>query len=143
MPLLIGLVLALIVGGFGTALRLDRDRAFYPTITIVIASYYILFAVQAGGGASLVGELGEFALFLLAAAAGFRGSLWLVVGALIAHGLIDSIHGRLITNSGVPEWWPRFCMGYDLMAGAYLAVRLRSGAIPVRPNASAARRLVG
>jgi len=25
---------------------LDRDRAFYPVVTIVIATYYVLFAVM-------------------------------------------------------------------------------------------------
>ena len=46
MALLIGALLALAVGISATSLGLDRDRAFYPTVTIVIASYYALFAVM-------------------------------------------------------------------------------------------------
>lgn len=46
MPLIIGVSLALAVGVLYTIFRLDRDRAFYPTVMIVIASYYALFAVM-------------------------------------------------------------------------------------------------
>ena len=40
MAYLVGVVLAAVVCGFATIAGLDRDRAFYPTVTIVIASYY-------------------------------------------------------------------------------------------------------
>ncbi len=46
MALVIGALLAFAVGLFATGLGLDRDRAFYPVVTIVIASYYALFAVM-------------------------------------------------------------------------------------------------
>jgi hypothetical protein len=45
---LIGLVLAGVVCAFGLLAGFDRDRVFYPTMLIVIATYYILFAVMAG-----------------------------------------------------------------------------------------------
>src|SRR5207249_12220850 len=48
MPYVIGAGLALSVGMLATFVGLDRDRAFYPTLTIVIASYYVLFAVIGG-----------------------------------------------------------------------------------------------
>jgi hypothetical protein len=35
-PLVIGVILALSVGVFATGIGLDRDRAFYPVVTIVI-----------------------------------------------------------------------------------------------------------
>ena len=47
MALLVGALLALAVGLFATVSRLDRDRAFYPTVAIVIASLYCLFAAWA------------------------------------------------------------------------------------------------
>ncbi len=40
MEYLIGLILAVVVAGLATVVGFDRDRAFYPTILIVIASYY-------------------------------------------------------------------------------------------------------
>jgi hypothetical protein len=45
--LIVGSFLALGVELLATAVGFDRDRAFYPTMTIVIASYSALFAVMA------------------------------------------------------------------------------------------------
>jgi len=41
MAFVIGIVMALAVASYATALQLDRDRAFYPTVMIVIAFYYV------------------------------------------------------------------------------------------------------
>ena len=120
MALLIGVLLALAVGIFATSVGLDRDRAFYPTVTIVIAYLYCLFAVMGGSGQALVIELAVGTVFVVVAVAGFRSSLWLVVAALAGHGVFDFFHGRLFENPGVPAWWPQFCLAYDVVAAAYL-----------------------
>lgn len=128
MPYLAGIVLALTVSGFATLIGLDRDRAFYPTLLLVIASYYVLFAVTGGSGHALVVETLVMTGFLLAAVVGFKKSLWLVVAALAAHGVFDAFHGRVVANPGVPVWWPAFCLTYDITAAAFLAWLLqRSG----------------
>jgi len=124
--LAIGACLALVVGVFATAVRLDRDRAFYPTVMIVIASLYALFAVMGASTHALVLESLAGAGFVLAAVSGFRSSLWVVVAALAAHGIFDLVHGAAISNPGVPGWWPEFCLAYDVTAAAYLAWLLRS-----------------
>ena len=124
MTYVIGSVMALVAGAFATALRLDRDRAFYPTVMIVIAFYYVLFAVMGGSSRALVLESLVAGIFVLAASLGFRTSLWVVVAALAAHGLQDFVHARLIVNPGVPAWWPAWCGAYDVAAAAYLAWRL-------------------
>ena len=121
MEFLVGAILALSVGLSATFLGLDRDRAFYPTVMIFIASYYALFAVMGGSAHALAIESIVIVAFLGASIAGFRRSLWLVVAALAAHGLFDFIHGHLIVNPGVPAWWPSFCLAYDVVAAAYLA----------------------
>ena len=46
MEYLIGVVLAAVVCAFAMLTGFDRDRVFYPTLLIVIATYYILFAVM-------------------------------------------------------------------------------------------------
>ncbi|MES3022110.1 MAG: hypothetical protein V4857_11065 [Pseudomonadota bacterium] len=122
--LIIGIVLALAVGLACSAARFDRERVFYPTLMIVIASYYGLFAAIGGAPRTLLAESPAIVLFAGAALAGFRFSLWIVVAALAAHGLYDLVHGALISNPGVPPWWPAFCCGYDLVAAAYLAALL-------------------
>ncbi len=127
MALIIGVGLALVIGAFATALRLDRDRAFYPTVMIVIAFLYVLFAVIGGSTRALVVESLVGAGFILAAALGFKSSLWIVAAALAAHGIFDLVHGHVISNPGVPLWWPAFCGAYDITAAAYLAWLLKSG----------------
>lgn len=124
-PLLIGVVLALSIGGFATLFRLDRDRAFYPTVMMVIAAYYLLFAIMGGSREALLHESVVAAAFVIASIIGYKKSLWLVVGALAAHGVFDIIHSRFIANPGVPAWWPPFCSAYDIVAAAYLASLLR------------------
>lgn len=121
MAYLVGAILALAVGLFGTFVGLDRDRAFYPVVTIVIASYYALFAVIGGSAHALAIESVAILAFVITSVAGFRTSLWIVVAALAAHGLFDFIHDHLIVNPGVPEWWPPFCLAFDVVAAAYLA----------------------
>ena len=129
MALLVGALLAIGVGLLARASGLDRDRAFYPTVAIVIASYYSLFAVMAGSNRALLLESLVAGAFVAAAVAGFRSSLWVVVIALGAHGVFDLAHGALISNPGLPGWWPAFCLTYDVTAAAYLAWLLRSGRI--------------
>lgn len=133
MALLIGVVLAFAVGVFGTTVGLDRDRAFYPTVTVVVASYCCLFAVMGAPSSVLWLETVLAAAFVAAAAVGFRTSLWIVAIALAAHGLLDVVHGRLISNPGVPSWWPDFCMSFDVAAAAYLAWCLGSKRVRVTP----------
>ena len=118
---LVGASLALGVGVFATLVGLDRDRAFYPTVLIVIASIYELFAVMGGSGSALRAETLGFVCFACVAVVGFRTKLWLVALGLAAHGLFDFLRGDLIFNPGVPAWWPMFCLAYDLVAAAYLA----------------------
>lgn len=126
MAFVIGIVLALTVSAYATTLQLDRDRAFYPTLLIVIAAYYVLFAVMGGSGRAIVVELIVMGVFVVAASLGFRRSLWLVVAGLAAHGVQDFFHMRLVANPGVPAWWPAFCGTYDVVAAGYLAWRLPS-----------------
>lgn len=127
MALLIGACLAIAVGLLGRGAGLDRDRGFYPTVTIVVASYYALFAVMGASTHALVLESMAGAVFLALAVSGLRSSLWIVVAALAAHGLFDLVHGRLIANPGVPAFWPPFCLTFDVTAAAFLAWLLKSG----------------
>lgn len=116
-----GIVLALLVALMAARAGLDRDRAFYPTVLIVVASYYDLFAIVAGSLPALGLETLSLAAFVGLALVGFRRNLWIVVVALFAHGGLDLVHGRLIANPGVPAWWPMFCLTYDWTAALGLA----------------------
>lgn len=129
MALLIGVLLAISVGLFATGVGLDRDRAFYPVVTIVVASYYALFAIMGGSTQALLLESLVGAVFLIAAVFGFRRSLWVAAAALAAHGLFDFFHASVISNPGVPGWWPEFCGAYDVTAAVFLACLLKIGRV--------------
>ena len=129
MAVVVGVLLALSVGLMATSVGLDRDRALYPAVTMVVASYYALFAVMGASTQTLVLETLVAAVFVALSLVGFRSSLWTVALALAMHGVFDVVHGRIIANPGVPAWWPSWCLAYDVTAAAYLAWRLKSGRI--------------
>jgi len=120
MAYVIGIVVALAVVAYATTLGFDRDRAFYPTVLIVTASYYVLFATMVGSSGPIVVESLIAGVFVVAAALGFRGSLWLITAGFAAHGVLDFFHARLVANPGVPIWWPAFCLAFDVAAAGYL-----------------------
>lgn len=127
MPLLIGALLAAAAAVFAALSGFDRSRAVYPLSLIVIATYYPLFAILGGAGEALPAELVLVTAFTLVAVWGFRRNLWLVVLALAAHGVMDAVHPHLVSNPGVPSWWPQFCLAYDLVAAGGLAVLIWRG----------------
>ena|SRR5687767_5604752 len=130
----VGVGLALAVCLFLTLAGFDRDRATYPLVTVVVASFYILFAVMGGSGRALGAESAVAVLFVVAAVVGFKLNLWVVATALFVHGVFDAFHAHLIANPGVPSWWPRFCLAYDVAAAAYLAVLLSRSRVTARPR---------
>jgi hypothetical protein len=129
MPYVVGIVLSLSVALFARRVGFDRDRAFYPTVLIVIASYYVLFAAMSESVQTVLLESVVMTGFLIAAVVGFKSSAWIVVGGLAGHGVFDALHDNVLDNSGVPIWWPAFCLAYDLGAAAGLAwvIRRRPG----------------
>jgi hypothetical protein len=124
MEYLIGFVLAAAVCAFALFTGFDRDRVFYPTMVIVVAHYYVLFAVMGTSPHALAAESVAAGLFVVLAVVGFKKNLWLVAAALAGHGVFDFFHHFFIENSGVPVWWPGFCMAFDVFAGGWFAVQL-------------------
>lgn len=120
-PFAVGIVLAAGVAVFARSVGLDRDRAFYPTVVIVVALYYVLFAAMDGSAQTLLVESLVMTGFATAAVVGFKSNTWIVVAALAGHGVFDAVHGRIVHNAGVPAWWPAFCCAYDVAAAAGLA----------------------
>lgn len=137
MSAVVGASIAVLVGLLATFTGLDRGRAFYAAVTIVVAHYYVLFAVVGGADAALLTECAIMSAFVVAAVVGFRRTPWLLVAALAGHGVLDLAHPHLVDNAGVPAWWPDFCLAYDVVAAAYLAGTV---AAPVLSAAWARRR---
>jgi hypothetical protein len=132
MPFIVGILLALTVAVIMRRVGFDRDRAFYPTVLIVVASYYVLFAAMSGSRSVVLAEAIVMIGFSAVAVLGFKSSQWIVVMGLVGHGVLDALHGKLITNPGVPAWWPAFCLAYDVAAATGLAWFLKVPMTPVR-----------
>lgn len=130
-PLIAGLFASATAALFARATGLDQGRNFYPVVMIVIAFYYVLFAIM-GGGAALFLELAGALVFTAWAVVGFRTSLWFVVAALASHGIFDAFHAALIRNVGVPPWWRDWCLAYDVGAAACLAALILGGKVSAR-----------
>lgn len=122
MEYLIGLVFSLAVAGAATVIGFDRDRSFYPTVLIIIAMVYVLFAAMDPSGQSLLVESLVSGAFFLLAVIGFKTDLWLV--AAVGHGAFDLVHHILVNNRAVPHWWPGFCMAVDVVLGVFSGVLL-------------------
>jgi hypothetical protein len=125
MEYLIGLAVAVVVCVSAKVAGFDRDRVFYPAVTVVVAHYYILFAAMASSTRALLWESLIAAVFVALAVAGFKKNLWLVVAALAGHGVFDFVHHLFVQNPGVPVWWPGFCLSFDVLAGGFLALLLK------------------
>ena len=125
-PVVIGLLLAVGIAALARFTRFDEDRSFYSTILIIIASYYVLFAVLGGSRQALGWELVIGVVFSAVAIIGAFLLPALVGIGIIAHGLFDLVHDVLITNSGVPTWWPSFCGSIDVLLGLWVLLSTRS-----------------
>jgi len=96
----------------------------YAIGLLTLPTLYASFALGAGEQAVAVKEMIYGIPFVVAglvfAIVSVRHSA-VVVGALwILHGLYDLTHSQLITNTGVPGWYPVWCFSVDVVIGAYL-----------------------
>ena len=127
MEYLIGVVLGLTVAGSAAVIGLDRGRVFYPTVLMVTATYYVLFAVMGASGRVLAIEIAVATGFLFLAILGFKKNLWLVVAAFVGHGVFDLVHRFVVENPGVPYWWPGFCSRNRWNCGSLVGSALHEG----------------
>jgi hypothetical protein len=131
-PILVGVLLAIGVAALAKFTRFDQDRSFYSTVLVIIASYYVLFAVLDGSGHALVWELVIAVAFSTVAIIGALVLPTLVGIGIVAHGLFDLVHDGLIENPGVPAWWPGFCGSIDIVLGLWVIMLTRSRVPPLR-----------
>jgi hypothetical protein len=100
------------------------ERWLYSLGLLTLPSLYALFALHAGERAVGVTEMVYGVPFVVAgllfAFASIRRSAVVVGIFWLLHGLYDLVHGQLITNIGVPGWYPIWCFMVDAVIGAYL-----------------------
>ncbi|WP_329481641.1 hypothetical protein OG555_05775 [Kribbella sp. NBC_01484] len=98
----------------------------YALSVVLIASVYIGFAVADGRPAVIAVEITVAGAFVVLAAVGITGSVWLLVVALIAHGFKDLWQHRThyVANT---RWWPPFCLAVDWLAATIIAIAIVAG----------------
>ena len=136
MEYIVGITLALAFCAAAAALGMDRERVFYPAVTMAVASYYLAFAVGDGRGEVMALEVAIASVFLVGAVTGFKRSPWYAVVALGGHGVMDTFHHLLVHNRGLPEAWPGFCASFDVTAALLVALILRARARRERGTAA-------
>ena len=105
--------------------RLVRgERWLYSLGLLTLPSLYALFALRVGERSVSAREMLYGIPFLVAgllfALVSIRQSAAMVGAFWVLHGLYDLIHGRLVTNTGVPGWYPIWCFSVDVVVGGYL-----------------------
>ena len=125
-PYVVGALIAVAVAALGRVTHFDRDRSFYSTILVIIASYYILFAILGDSPTALVGETAIATIFWVVAVFGALRFPLLVGIGIAGHGVFDLVHHGIIQNPGLPPWWPAFCMSVDILLGLWVIGLLRS-----------------
>jgi hypothetical protein len=112
-------VLTIVIARF-----IHGERWLYALGLISLPSIYAFFALQAGEQAVGVKEMIYGAPFLVAglffAFVGVRQSAVVVGVFWLLHGLYDLVHSQVITNTGVPGWYPIWCFAVDAVIGLYL-----------------------
>ena len=100
------------------------ERWVYSLGLLTLPSLYAFFALQAGDQAVSIQEIIYGLPYLIAgvvfALVSVRQSAIIVGAFWILHGAYDLTHDQLITNAGVPVWYPVFCFAVDVVIGAYL-----------------------
>jgi hypothetical protein len=100
------------------------ERWLYSWGLLVLPGLYALFGLRAGEQAVGLKEVIYGVPWIIAglvfAFVGVRQSAVVVGVFWLLHGLYDLVHGQLITNIGVPGWYPMFCFVVDAVVGSYL-----------------------
>jgi hypothetical protein len=91
-----------------------------------IAAIYIGFAVADGRTKIIVVECGVALAFVVVAAAGITGPVWLLAFGLAAHGVKDAWQQRSQFVSGT-RWWPPFCAAVDWVVAVIIGIEIVAG----------------
>ena len=122
MEILIGIISGLVIILTGKLTGFERNRRFYPAILIVIGLLYILFGFIDGRFEIIVFESLFAAIFIGIAFVGLKKSLLIAAVGIFLHGVFDVTHNLVIENSGVPSFYPQFCLTVDFVLAIYLGL---------------------
>ena len=125
-PVLWGLVFGVIQAAAPLGFWWLDPATVYGLSLTLIAAVYIGFAVADGRRTVIAVEAAIAAAFVVVAAAGVTGPVWLLAAGLAGHGVKDLWQHRrqFVANT---RWWPPFCLVVDWVAAAVLVVLIAVG----------------
>jgi hypothetical protein len=125
-PVLWGVVFGGIQAAAPLGFRWLDPATVYALSLTLIAAVYIGFAVADGRRKIIAVETAVAGGFVVLAAVGVTGPVWLLVVGFIGHGFKDLWQHRshYVANT---RWWPPFCLVVDWVAAAILVVLITVG----------------
>ena len=130
---------AIAIGSVGSvasillARRLDAERLIFGWALVLAAFWYIGFGLINGQTISaLLPQFAAGAVFLTLAVLGLRGSVVLIGIGWILHIFWDFL-GPFFGEVRAPWWTAPACLGFDVVVGTYLILRVR-GFAPLSPE---------
>lgn len=109
-----GGLMGLLIAALARAVKLDQHRFFAPVVLIIVAAFYVGFALLGGVSQIIMKELAAAFLFLILAIAGGAFYIPIAIFGLLLHGVFDVFHNAYVMNPHVPSWWPALCAGFDI-----------------------------
>ena len=125
-PMLAGVVVGVLQALTPFAFWWLPAATVYGMGVAVIAAVYIGFSVADGRPKVIAVETAVATGFLVVAAVGMTGTVWLLVAGLAGHGLKDYWQHRtqFVANT---RWWPPFCATVDWLVATVLLVEIAAG----------------
>jgi hypothetical protein len=125
-PVLWGLVFGGIQAASPIAFRWLPPATVHALSLSLIAAVYIGFAVADGRPKVIAVECGIAGAFVVLAATGVTGPVWLLVAGYAGHGLKDAWQERhhYVANT---RWWPPFCAAVDWLVAVILIIEIAAG----------------
>lgn len=120
-PVLAGVVSGVLASLAITLLNTLSDTQGHAILIAAVATPYVAFALVDGTARSIVTEAVVAVAFVAVAFVVFDASVWVVAGALAAHGIWDLAHLRTHITSHVGDY-PVWCATLDVSAAAVLVV---------------------
>lgn len=133
-PIVFGLILGIAITFAARITEFDADSSYHATLLVVIATYYVLFAYMSGE--AIIEEILFASGFSAIALLGTYRWLPLIGIGLILHGIFDLVHPHLLSNPGVPAWWPFFCLGVDVVLGTSVIFLSHTGRVNLRDQSN-------
>jgi hypothetical protein len=97
----------------------------YAIGLIVAAALYLVFSVTAFNSTWLMVELIGVAIFTVIAWLGLRFTVWFLVFGWTIHVAWDVCLHLISQQAFVPDWYPVFCISFDLIVAGAIAVKAR------------------